>query len=294
MSTTMKVAGIALLIALLVVVPVTAQGSPHVLELLSWQTVGNTTEFEYKFTSGGPPASSHLVLEMCLDYPIDVVGWNSWSIHPLGDPSTGVVGLKIDDLMLEPGEMITFTVIVSGIVGSGPMNAAVKAGTQTIVIGSEGTGPACEPPLAVTLATFGASPSADHVLVSWETANEIDNRGFNLWRGSTPDAPSQQLNANLILSQAPGSAIGASYEYQDFDVAAGQTYYYWLEGVDLSGATQLNGPTSATFQAPTAVSLSQLQASNGSGNPILGWFVLAAVLAALASFALWRRQRLAQ
>ena len=263
------------------------------LELLSWQTVGNTTEFNYKFTSGGPPASSHLVLEMCLDYPIEVVGWHSWSLHPLGDPSTGVPGLKIDDLMLEPGEMITFTVIVSGIVGSGPMGAAVKAGSQTIMISSEGTGPECEPPLAVALADFRTSSGADHVLITWETANEIDNRGFNLWRGTAPEAPSQQLNANLIRSQAPNSATGATYEFQDFDVAAGQTYYYWLESVDLSGATQLHGPTSATFLGPTAVSLSQFQASGGSGVSIVVWFVLAGMLVTLASYALWRRQRLA-
>ena len=61
----------------------------------------------------------------------------------------------------------------------------------------------------------------DRVLVAWETASEIGNRGFNLYRGTTPAAPEQQLNALLIPSQAPGSGQGYAYTWQDFDVTAG-------------------------------------------------------------------------
>ncbi|QLQ07981.1 MAG: hypothetical protein HZY76_19625 [Anaerolineae bacterium] len=43
-------------------------------------------------------------------------------------------------------------------------------------------------PLAVTLADFYASPATGYVLVGWETASEIGNTGFNLWRGTSPNA----------------------------------------------------------------------------------------------------------
>lgn len=61
-------------------------------------------------------------------------------------------------------------------------------------------------------------------------------------------------------SQAPGSTQGASYTFADAQVAPGQTWYYWLEDVDLNGATSLRGPVSATLQAPTAVTVAALEA----------------------------------
>ena len=66
-------------------------------------------------------------------------------------------------------------------------------------------------PLAVTLANFEAMPVSYHILAAWETASEIGNRGFNLYRATTPAAPEQQLNALLIPSQASGSGQGYAY-----------------------------------------------------------------------------------
>lgn len=120
-------------------------------------------------------------------------------------------------------------------------------------------------PLAVTLASFEAAPQYDHVLATWETVSEVDNAGFNLYRGESITGPSQQLNASLIPSQAPGSGQGASYEWQDFDVEPDVTYYYWLETVALNGSTEMHGPVSATFAGPTAVSLNSFGATQERG-----------------------------
>ena len=188
--------------------------------------------------------------------------------------------------------LVTVPVIVPDVVGSCPVNAVVKVRAQTIAIPSEGSDSQREPLLAMTLADFEASSRVDHVLVTWKTAREVNNQGFNLWRGSAAGASSQQLNSSLIMSQVSGQASSANYEFRDYDVATGQTYYYWLESVDIHGATQLYGPMSATFQAPTAVSLSQLQASSGSGSAIPIWFVLAVIFATVASYALRQRPHL--
>ncbi|HSN77087.1 MAG TPA: right-handed parallel beta-helix repeat-containing protein, partial [Anaerolineae bacterium] len=112
------------------------------------------------------------------------------------------------------------------------------------------------PPLAVTLASFDAQAMADHILLSWETVSEANNAGFNLYRSASPAGPDELLA--YVPSQAPGSTLGASYSFDDDQVAAGQTWYYWLEDVDLSGATSLHGPVSATIQAPTAVTLTAI------------------------------------
>ena len=113
-------------------------------------------------------------------------------------------------------------------------------------------------PLAVKLAGFEAAAQADHVLVTWETVSEVNNAGFNLYRSAT--AGGERTLLGFLPAQAPGSTSGAAYSYEDADVVAGQTYWYWLEDMDLSGAATLHGPVSVTFQAPTAVTLSGLTA----------------------------------
>lgn len=102
---------------------------------------------------------------------------------------------------------------------------------------------------AVTLANFEALPQFDHILVAWETASEIDNLGFNLYRATAPGGPLLRLNDVLIPSQAPGSSQGYSYNWQDYAVAGATTYDYWLESVSTLGTTEQFGPVSATSTA---------------------------------------------
>ncbi len=144
-------------------------------------------------------------------------------------------------------------------------------------------------PLAVTLASFAAEAQADQVLVTWETVSELNNAGFNLYRGLAEDGSDRSLLAS-VPSQAPGSTQGASYSYADSAVSAGQTYWYWLESLDLSGAPTLHGSVSVVFNAPTAVTLGRLEAGtvDGSALPLAG--VATVLLVSLvAAYALRRR-----
>jgi hypothetical protein len=145
-------------------------------------------------------------------------------------------------------------------------------------------------PSAITLASFDAQAQADHVLVTWETVSELENAGFNLYRTTTANLPAAANLLAFVPSQGPGSTQGFAYSYQDYAVTAGQTYWYWLEDVDLNGATTLHGPVSVVFVAPTAVTLSGLAAS--SPTPLAAPWWLAAVAAALAAAAavVWRRR----
>ena len=129
-------------------------------------------------------------------------------------------------------------------------------------------------PLAVTLASFSAEPNVDRVTVDWETVSELDNAGFNLYRSADAAGPLTLLA--YLPSQAPGSTAGAAYSYDDLDVQPGQTYWYTLEDVSLSGATTLHGPVSATVQAPTAVTLGDLQATPAANVAGLPWLWIVA------------------
>lgn len=105
-------------------------------------------------------------------------------------------------------------------------------------------------PTAVKLSYFTATAQSDVVTLTWETATEIDNLGFNLYRANQIAEERTMLNAELIPSLAPGSLLGSIYEYTDADVVAGSTYYYWLEDVDVSGMTSLHGSVEVTVPPP--------------------------------------------
>jgi hypothetical protein len=147
-------------------------------------------------------------------------------------------------------------------------------------------------PLAVTLAGFDAQTQSDHVKVTWETVSELNNAGFNLYRtGSVGHRPEQGDLLAFVPAQAPGATQGASYSFQDANVVAGQTYWYWLEDVDLNGTTTLHGPVSVVYSAPTAVSLTILHAGGGSAPALSILLVLLALSAALLLAGMWTIKR---
>jgi len=103
-------------------------------------------------------------------------------------------------------------------------------------------------PLAVDLTSFTAKSRLNAIVVRWETASEIDNLGFNLYRSQRLEGPWNQINDRLIPSQVPpGSPAGAIYKFRDTEVEPGVVYYYLLEDVDTRGLTTSHGPVSAQF-----------------------------------------------
>ena len=106
-----------------------------------------------------------------------------------------------------------------------------------------GVGDACEPTL-ITLVSFTAEASNGRVKLEWETAMEIDNLGFNLYRSKSRDGVYTQLNSDLIVAE--GSWVkGANYVFDDEDVKNRKTYYYKLEDIDIYGISTFHGPVSA-------------------------------------------------
>jgi hypothetical protein len=97
------------------------------------------------------------------------------------------------------------------------------------------------PSTAVTLVSFkGEATENGNVNLTWETATETDNVGFNIYRSRLKDGNYKKITAELI--DAKGSETeGASYSFEDTPPASG-TYYYKLEDLEYGGKTTMHGP----------------------------------------------------
>jgi len=104
---------------------------------------------------------------------------------------------------------------------------------------------------AVELVSFEALARDAAVALSWQTASELDNLGFHLYRATSAEGPYERITSRLI----PGlgsSPVGARYSYLDSRLVNGVAYFYKLEDIETTGRREMHGPVSAAPSAETA------------------------------------------
>lgn len=97
----------------------------------------------------------------------------------------------------------------------------------------------CEPFTAVTLASFDVNPGNKAATLTWETGDETNNFGFNIYRSESKNNVFVKINKSVIPSQAV-SGSGAMYQYSDENLKNGKTYFYMIEDIDLFGNSVLH------------------------------------------------------
>ena len=102
----------------------------------------------------------------------------------------------------------------------------------------------CESTL-IELSSFIATPKSGKIILSWNTASETDNVGFNLYRAESENGEYIQINDSLIPAKGTSTA-GATYEFIDSGLKNRKTYYYKLEDIDVNGVSTFHGPVTAT------------------------------------------------
>ena len=103
-------------------------------------------------------------------------------------------------------------------------------------------------PTVVKLINFTVNTSRKSVVLEWETATEIDNAGFHIWRKGDGSKNFTRITANLIPAKG-GETWGAEYLLTDKDVHFGRTYEYRLEDVELDGTSTLHEAVAVTVRA---------------------------------------------
>lgn len=101
------------------------------------------------------------------------------------------------------------------------------------------------PPTVVDLAQFKLIPGNKKVTILWDTATEIDNAGFNIYRADSDPGKYRKINNSLIRAEGT-STQGAHYEFEDYGLKNRTTYYYILEDVDTFGKSTYHGPFMVT------------------------------------------------
>lgn len=76
------------------------------------------------------------------------------------------------------------------------------------------------------------------VRVKWETGNELNVVGFNLWRRAGKNDAWEMLNRKLLAAKQIGTINGARYMRGDKTVRAGTRYFYKLEIVRADGTSE--------------------------------------------------------
>jgi hypothetical protein len=97
--------------------------------------------------------------------------------------------------------------------------------------------PAMQPgPDSVDLEYFiGTANYPQHILLEWQSVNEISVVAYRLKRGVTPDPSQAVVITNPVIPAHPGSPLGYYYAYPDSaGLVPGTVYYYWIEDQDTS------------------------------------------------------------
>jgi hypothetical protein len=114
-------------------------------------------------------------------------------------------------------------------------------------------------PLPVELSSYTLANTSNGIKLNWATATEVDNLGFILERSTSQNGQFNQVASYQSSDNLKGQGTVSEetrYEYVDYaNFQPGQTYYYRLSDVDLSGKKNVLETKSIT--RPKAYTLDQ-------------------------------------
>jgi len=117
-------------------------------------------------------------------------------------------------------------------------------------------------PLPVSYISFSGKAVNNEIVLKWETAEEKDNKGFDVLKSNTG------TNFQKIAFTDGNSTTSAksTYEFTDTDVAEGKIYYYRLEQRDFDGTSELSKIIGIRAQSERTASYAYPNPSHGNFN----------------------------
>ena len=219
-----------------------------------WAFDSQSPYYEITTSNLGPGASRGVTLTDTLPSGVTYKSYTSQLITTSGTITQGTCSVTgqtvncslntpLQDYSTDPLAKWVVRINVNLAGGTNVTNTVSVNALTTDPVSTNNTATATCNPSSVSIISFEGEKEEDGVLLTWETANESDNLGFNLYRAEGPELPRQKINPSLIPSKNPGSTAGSTYEYLDSDLASGE-YFYWLEDLDFAFSKTLYGPIS--------------------------------------------------
>ncbi len=93
------------------------------------------------------------------------------------------------------------------------------------------------PALAEAPAETEKEPAKFANTLRWSTASEVDNFGFDVYRGDAKEGPFTRLTKTPI-SGAGTSDVPHKYSYEDETIEEGKAYWYFVESISMDGSRE--------------------------------------------------------
>lgn len=109
---------------------------------------------------------------------------------------------------------------------------------------SGGDDPPAEPAAVRTASDAAPAHPADEPLVNtlkWTTASEVDNFGFDIFRGLSEDGPFEKITIEP-LSGAGTTDEPQNYIFVDEMIDPSRDYFYFIESISLGGVRERFSP----------------------------------------------------
>ena len=77
--------------------------------------------------------------------------------------------------------------------------------------------------------------------LKWTTASEVENFGFDIYRGDLEEGPFEKMTEDPL----PGAGTTdepQSYLWEDFEIERGKDYFYYIESISMSGVRERFSP----------------------------------------------------
>ncbi len=121
-------------------------------------------------------------------------------------------------------------------------------------------------PLPVDLAIFTAVGESGKILLKWETASEVNNLGFDIYRSESESGTYQRINQQIIQGRG-NSNTSNHYEYVDVEVMENMTYFYKLYSRDFDGTIHDYGKIVSALVKPLPTTFAVAQNYPNPFNP---------------------------
>jgi uncharacterized repeat protein (TIGR01451 family) len=213
-----------------------------------------TLTYTLTVTNNGPQAAATVTVVDTLPAEVTYVSVSSSPSTWICSQASGVVTCTLAGM--PSGDVETITIVTTATTPALALNTAVvnsvtadpALGNNTATFTST-----IEFPTAVRLNSLAATNAPNGVLITWNTAGEVHNLGFNVYREVAGQKvrinPSLIAGSALLMRDTVEQHGAKTYGWMDSSPAS--SGLYWLEDLDLNGTRTLHGPVQIEQQGTT-------------------------------------------